>query len=249
MDSAQSSEVDASIVSMNTDTETQPSEAMSRVSEDEPNRTVNQIITNPYTGVPHIVLRPYTGDNKCEDLIDWIDQYENLATDLNWKDSERVCKLPLYLDGTAKLWYNNWIRPRLNQGGYKTFSDIRKKMITVLLKPDYCSEYHRRMTTRKQGKDQSPTTFVIQMQALCKRVDRNMTESTILSFIREGLDSRLKPWISAQNPRTIEELLDALKFADRSAQENEAMFMEMYRNDNDHSGSDVTQMMIKKLLI
>ena len=79
------------------------------------------------------------------------------------------------------------------------------------------------MTSQKQDRDQTPSSFVIKMERLCRRVDRNMTESTILSFIREGLDDRLKPWISAHDPKTIDELLEALQSAERSARESREM--------------------------
>jgi len=191
--------------------------------------TVNQItIARMSTPISPILLPPFTGDNVHEDLIDWFEQYEYLSESLGWKAEERLAKLPLHLNGTARLRYTS-IRPKLNTDRYNSYEKIKHGMLKVLLKPDYRSEYHKRITSQKQDRDQTPSSFVIKMERLCRRVDRNMTESTILSFIREGLDDRLKPWISAHDPKTIEELLEALQSAERSARESREM------NDSDIS--------------
>ena len=193
---------------------------------------VNQISIAPMnTPISPILLPPFTGDNVHEDLVDWFEQYEYLSESVGWNAEERLAKLPLHLNGTARLWYTS-IRPKLGTERYNSYDKIKHEMLKVLLKPDYRSEYHKRMTTQKQDKDQTPSSFVIKMERLCRRVDRNMTESTILSFIREGLDDRLKPWISSQDPKTIDELLEALQSAERSARES--------REVNDLNSSRVT---------
>jgi len=96
-------------------------------------------------------------------------------------------------------------------------------MLKVLLKPDYRSQYHKRMISQKQDGDRTLSSFVFKMERLCKRMDRNITESIILSSIRKGLDDRLTSWISAHDPKTIDELLEALQRAERSTRESREM--------------------------
>lgn len=237
-------EEDPNVISATTsNTESECDQIVNQLAESIESQAVNQIPVNPYTGLPQFILRPYTADTKQEDIVDWFELYENLASDLSWNDRQRLSKLPLYLDGTAKLWYNDRIRPCLDQEGFQTYNDVKKKMINTLIRPNYRSEYHRRMTTQKQGKDQCPITFAIQMQALCRRVDRNMTESTILSFIREGIDCRLKPWINNKKVRTVDELLEVLKEADTWAEESEAIYREIYMK-NSRGNENVNEKML-----
>lgn len=75
------------------------------------------------------------------------------------------------------------------------------------------------------------------MQALCRRVDRTMTKSTILSLIREGLDCRFKPWISNKKVRTVNALLEVLKEADTSAEESGAIYRKIYSENSQGSES------------
>ena len=93
-------------------------------------------------------------------------------------------------------------------------------MLETLIQPDYTTQYYRKMMTIKQKKGESAHSFILNMQALCKRVDKNMNEPTVLTHIREGLDDSLKPQISIKNPRTIEELMIEVQNAERAKKED-----------------------------
>ena len=66
--------------------------------------------------------------------------------------------------------------------------------------------------TMTQKKGESVHSYISNVQALCKRVDKNMNDCTVLTHIREGLDDSLKPWISNKNPKTVAESMIEVQY-------------------------------------
>ena len=162
---------------------------MSSVNDTNVSRIVNQV--SETIGISNFIPT-FSGENAHEDLIDWFEEYEYTTSALQWTNEERFSKLPLYLKASARKWYT-LIRPRVGSGQQiDIYEKLKHEMLKMLIQLDYRTEYHRKMMTMKQKKGESHS-YILNMQALFKRVDKDMNESTVLTYIREGLDGSLKP--------------------------------------------------------
>ena len=93
--------------------------------------------------------------------------------------------MPLYPKASARKWHT-LIRPRVGPGRQiDSYEKLKHEMLKTLVQPDNRTEYHRKMMPMEQKKGESTHSYILNMQALCRRVDKTLRDlQCLLIFVK-----------------------------------------------------------------
>lgn len=170
-------------------------------------RRVNHRSTSPMqaatTPAPFVVQQPrvpplFSGST-CEDVQDWLERYERVATFNKWSDEDKLRNVFFSLEDSARTWYENQELSLTTWEAFKrhlsaTFASIlRKERAEALLQ------------TRQQHPNESVTVFAEEMQKLFRHADANMTEDKKLQYLMRAVKEQFFVALIRNPPRTVAE--------------------------------------------
>ena len=174
-----------------------------------PSPTMAASVTLP--AIP-VTINYFTADEE-ENVIDWFSSFQFAANALGWQPNDMFRYVPAYLQGTARRWYNAISNSPDKPTDY---SSLKNKMIQDLCPADYRSYLSQELYKSKQKIGQSAIAFIYEIQELCLRIHEETPEILIVSMIKEKLLPQIKYGIALQNPKTMIELVEAARKAERA---------------------------------
>ena len=167
--------------------------------------SVNQILHIPN----------FSGDGE-EDLLDWLDHFESAAFALEWDESTKLKALPAYLTGTASKWYRCRIKSLTDDEIPKTFEDLKRKMVSDLAPSGYRKSLIKELNAKKQRPDQSAIAYAYEVRDLCRRINPDMQEELVNSFIDRGLKSNIRTRLDLLTADSSTDFISKVTQAERS---------------------------------
>ena len=140
-----------------------------------------------------------------EDIDEWLARFDMLSPNNAWNSERKLSIMPLYLGGTAMLWYRNiGIKCR-------TFEDCRSKMLTAFTAskpPLYADD---KLHKRVQGETEPLESYAFAVQGLCSKVDPGMPDEKRRDYFVRGLRNDLKRTLLTLKPPTFDKALELTK--------------------------------------
>lgn len=141
-----------------------------------------------------------------EDVDEWLSDYGIIADANGWDERRSVQRMPLYLEGTAKIWYKN----QFGRAVPETVEELVTKMKHAFSR--YKPEVYNfdRMSERKMTMTETPVQYAYEKLQLCQRLDSNMSEASKITHIVQGLEKSYKQEVYDLKFETVDELIEKL---------------------------------------
>lgn len=133
-----------------------------------------------------------------DDVEDWLDDYNRVSAFNGWDDKLKLASVNFHLREVAKTWYLNNKEDLTDWSRFT--ADIRKIFGTSTLRSDAAK---KKLAERVQHPAESYTSYIEDVLALCKRVNREMAESDRVKHILKGISSFAFNALAVQNPTTV----------------------------------------------
>lgn len=160
----------------------------------------------------------FSGMMNCKELkreeIE-LDSYEFIDQVIRMRDSERITndellgRISCLLIGTAKTWYRAYYRE------FTTWEIFEKNFREQFQRDDIEVVIRRKMQETIQGKDESPSNFMLRMLVLANKIGDRIDETEKISYVINGLQDSIAYPIRLFKPQTITDLKRLILNADR----------------------------------
>ena len=159
-----------------------------------------EVVSNIYSPL----TKCNTFSNKVnEDIMLWLEEYEISASSNNWKDELMIKRLPLFLQGPARSFYNVELANQTS----KSWACIKKLLIDQFCPLGYKIHMRSQLMTKKQLPFQPVMNFIGEIHDICKKYNNKMEDDEIIQFIYEGMNPSLVQQIIIFNPKSIGKLI------------------------------------------
>jgi len=156
--------------------------------------------------------------NSTDEPQDFIDQFNLASTANRWNEDTKLIQFPSYLRGKALQWYNaaSTSRKRLGEKDF-TWDELEQEFLNsngpAETRQD-AIEY--RLMGRKQGPTEPCYEYLISIENLCNRVDKDMSDKRRIKYALRGLRADVLNTVNTHNPSTVKELAALLSKCDES---------------------------------
>jgi len=172
-----------------------------------------------------IVPKKFSGKIE-EDAFKYLKNFNIAATSNNWNDDYKAVQLPNYLEGTANLWYINWIRERTSTQAaaariagtvpippptpvkWDELTDALQLAFRTLASKDVAEE---RLLARRQKIGETAEDYIYSMLDLLHDYDENMDEATKVRYIIKGLQDQYLEKINPLSLTTVDQVLKVIR--------------------------------------
>ncbi len=158
-----------------------------------------------------------------EDAASWLDRYERAGRYNKWTDEDLHDNFEMFIEGDARLWYlgcesgdevpDEWTVPdadmeaEYDKVDEKNTLGLRELFLKQFTPADYETYYHEKLQNRRQGFDESVTTYYYAVMELIRIVDKRMPEKTKLKHLLRGLRPEVMEKLWMLQPKTCAEFL------------------------------------------
>ena len=151
-------------------------------------------------------LPVFSGD-ECEDVNAFISNYKRVADLYEWPKEKQAKVLPLYLKGSAIIWYNSL--PNVDRMNFDELVAALNKHFSSA-----ASQWRLRqmLNERKQKDSESLKSYSDDIRKQCSRL--NLSPDECLSHFIKGLRADLKEYVALQQPSSYEEAENLAKLKD-----------------------------------
>lgn len=182
---------------------------MSLESQGPPNRNnnmENQVIRHVSNRVPNAVIDPglFQGTT-TENIGTYLDQFEIIARANDWNEDQKCKYLPCFLRGSARLWYNNFLRTPAAIG--LNWNALTQALRGHFNSKSYVELAETKLSLRFQGETEPFETYYYDVLNFCNIVDPNMAELQKVRHLIRGMRSSLMEKIYPLGCSTAAELL------------------------------------------
>jgi hypothetical protein len=134
-----------------------------------------------------------------EDVEEWLDRFDLISQHNAWDAVRKLQILPLYLGGTAMLWF------RTVGSQFTSYEGLRQKFLGTFasVNPTYYAQ--ERLNQGMQGDKEPLETYAFAIQSLCSRVDKGMSDTMRRDHFLRGLASELKEKVIPMQPPSFDE--------------------------------------------
>jgi len=146
----------------------------------------------------------FTGN---EDVKKFLKQYSMITDFNNWDEKDKLKFLPMFVKGTASNFLDNLNNLKTNW----TWKEIEDAFIDQYLPIDYTTILKTNLENRRQGESESATSFMTEIESLCRQIETHMKEEDICIYILKGLKENILHTISMQDNTTLKKLKENLK--------------------------------------
>lgn len=154
----------------------------------------------------YMVIKPdnFSGEG---DIKSFFKQYERAAEVNNWEDKEKIKFLPIFLKDTANTFFENLENTRETW----TWENLKKEFINEFQPIGYSILLKNKLENRRQDNSESITSYVTDIENLCRQVDKNMDEENICIYILKGLKEQVLNAISLHDNSNLKKIKNNLK--------------------------------------
>jgi len=151
-------------------------------------------------------LPVFSGD-ECEDVNSFVNNYKRVSDLYEWPQDKRAKVLPLYLKGSAIIWYNSL--PNVDSMNFDEIVAALSKHFSSA-----ASQWRLRqlLNERKQKDCESLKSYSDDVRKQCSRL--NLSPDECLSHFIKGLRADLKEYVVLQQPSSYEEAENLAKLKD-----------------------------------
>lgn len=136
-----------------------------------------------------------------DDVEEWLENFERVSAYNGWDDKLKRLTVGFSLTEIAKTWYRN------NAGrlpDWTTFTtEIRKIFGTSAARSE---DAKKKLEARVQHPCESYTSYIEDVLALCRKVNKDMSESDRVRQILKGINQFAFTALALQNPRTVSDV-------------------------------------------
>ena len=152
-----------------------------------------------FSGAPH------------EDIVEWVDRYERIGKFNQWEDEDLASNVCMYLEGAARKW-------ALCIGNLPDFWEdfgelpgIKTTLLVHFKSAQYELMIEIKLRLRVQGPDEPAIEYFFDVLNLCRLIDEDMEEATIIDHLFRGFRPELIKVIYPSGVQDCDEFLNALK--------------------------------------
>lgn len=137
-----------------------------------------------------------------EDVEEWLDNYDRVSDYNRWDEPHKLRNVPFYLREVAKTWFYN------HEGDFPDWSAFTEQLRQVFGTSAGRSEVAKqKLATRVQGADESYTSYIEDVLALCRRAQSDMPEADRIRHILKGINFVAFNAFLLQSPNTVRDII------------------------------------------
>lgn len=144
-----------------------------------------------------------------DDVEDWLDTYDRVSAFNRWDDDIKLRSVDFYLSDAAKRWYRNREDSIADWAAFTT--QLRQRFGSSTARSDGA---RKNLESRVQQPHETYTSYIEDVLALCRRVDRDMAEADRVRHIIKGISHFAFTALAFQNPATIADVTSICKRLD-----------------------------------
>ena len=161
--------------------------------------------------VGSIVPRDFDGLQDCDD---WIEHFTYVSKCNNWDERMQKRRIPIYLKGTAELWYRSFTRmsedPSVNEDSLSLI-EIFAGLRDAFRPKNFRSINQSALICRLQGLNEPVSSYVYDVLRLCHKMSPLMCEEDKLTHVMRGLRSGMLEKVLVLEPKDCQDLLNKLR--------------------------------------
>lgn len=154
----------------------------------------------------YMIIKPDNFSGK-EDVKQFIKQYEKAGLINGWSDDDKIKYLSIFLKETAATFLENLENKKNNW----TWDELKNKFLFGFQPIGYTILLKSKLENKKQGDLESITSFITDVEGLCRQVDKNMKEEDICTYILKGIREPILQAISLHDNSDLCKLKDNLR--------------------------------------
>lgn len=139
-----------------------------------------------------------------DDVDEWLDNYERASAFNRWDDGAKLKHAPFCLSDVAKNWYLN------REGTIKEWSAFTTKIRQFFGSSAALSDSaKKKLEGRVQHPQETYTSYIEDVLALCRKVNRDMPEAERVRHILKGIGQFAFNALVLQNPASVSDVTTA----------------------------------------
>lgn len=144
-----------------------------------------------------------------EDVEEWLDNYDRTSACNYWDEAHKLRYVPFYLKEVAKTWYHN------HESDFPDWSAFTVQLRQIFGTSAGRSEVAKqKLATRIQGPDESYTSYIEDVLALCRRAQSDMPEADRIRHVLKGINSIAFNALVIQNPTSVQDIISTCQRLD-----------------------------------
>ena len=140
-------------------------------------------------------------------------KFNKYATYQNWDDGKKLRSLPMFLTGSAEIWYSELPLGALP----RAFNEMEDLLLTTFENESAKLIGSQKFNLISQGKNESVDKFASRLTALADKYD--ITRDARRNQFLAGLKPQIKTQVLAQSPATLEEAISKSLLAETALSE------------------------------
>lgn len=144
---------------------------------------------------------------QSENPNEFIDKYEIAAKSNNWQNRTKVNLFPAHLAGNALAWHTYYTK----NGQVDNWEELKTKFIDTFRPVAQANSLQLILDKKVQQRDQSALNYFLEILAICRRYDQDITDKQIINYVIQGLQPEICERILNEKSDTIEELESSLR--------------------------------------
>ncbi|CAF4520283.1 unnamed protein product, partial [Rotaria sp. Silwood2] len=153
-------------------------------------KTVSTLLTKTLEETPKYSGRP------DQDVDEWLKDLTTTFRMADITESQALKIIPTFLEGPAKLWFNE------NIAAFESWNTFKSEFLHTYSSPTLKQLASNRLRHRQQHYDEPVIEYYTDVMKLCKIIDPNMTDVSKLDHLYHGLKPSLLKEVLRQAPST-----------------------------------------------
>lgn len=144
---------------------------------------------------------PFFAGLRGDDVEDWLDQYNRVSAFNGWDDAFKRRQVGFSLTQVAETWFYNHEDTFPDWNSF--VQELRRIFGTSSTRSDAAK---KKLAARVQHPGETYSSYIEDVIALCRRADKDMSETDKVHHIMKGIASFAFNALAVQNPTTIAEV-------------------------------------------
>ncbi|XP_077536205.1 uncharacterized protein LOC144148561 [Haemaphysalis longicornis] len=178
-----------------------------------PDRATKKIVGNTATvntnmtdaPLQYVVQQPRTPKvfygEPYEDVEDWLDHFERVATFNGWDNNHKRRQVYYSLEEGARTWFEN------HESTLSSWEEFRQRLLATFMSSDRKEKAEAALQARNQRQNESVTMYTEDMVRLCRRADPAMTDEKKVRHLMRGVKQDIFAGLMRNPPRTVAEFV------------------------------------------
>ena len=175
-----------------------------------------------------------------ENINDFLKKFDRASLINKWTEEDKILYLPIYLEGTALTFLENIENKTQNIN----WSLIEKKLRHEFEPVSQKELLRTLIDKKKQLEDESITSYLNEVESLCRRLDQNMSEKELVHHMLKGLRPEIARYISILDNNSTEDIKKNI----RKYETVEFMISDSYINNPNSIKTSILKEQIQQII-